>query len=157
MAKRKFNDRELSIEDAISEAFGELQSLGEEMREAFDNTPESLQNSGVGEARGEAADALENISEPDIPTELQGDKFKVKWQVHAMTPKQQMKQSRSARRDDALATLNAVAYFLDQIDDEENSDAHYSDEEKEAASTLVDEVRQMIDEAESVDFPGMFG
>ena len=71
MSKAKLKERQLTIADAISEAYGELQTIGEEMREAFDNTPESLQSGGVGEARGEAADALENISELDVPEALQ--------------------------------------------------------------------------------------
>lgn len=156
MASRiKTQERELTIEDAVSEAFGELQSLGEEMRESYDNTPESLQQSAVGEARGEAADALENISEPDVPTELQGDKFKVKWTVLVLSPSAQRRQSRSARCAEACATLTAVTEHLGAI--EENKESKFSKKEQQAASDFVDDVQQIIDEAEGVEFPGMYG
>lgn len=152
--KLKTRERELTIEDAVSEAHGELVSLGEEMREAYDNTPESLQQSGVGEARGEAADTLENIDEPEVPTELQGDKFTVKWTVRALTPKQQDKLSRSARRDEAITTLQAVIDRLQEIAADETG---HTEEEREAAGAFVDDVQNAHDEAEGVEFPGMYG
>lgn len=153
MAKAKFQDRELTIADAVSEAMGEIQSLAEEMRDAFDNTPESLQNDGVGAARGEAADNLENISEPDVPDELQGEAFKVKWQVRILSPSAQRRKSRSSRRDEAIETLNQVVHTLEEIQDDEK----LSDEVKNAATSFIDEVQSVIDEAEAVEFPGMYG
>lgn len=153
MAKAKTQDLEMTIEDAVSEAFGELQSLGEEMRDAYDNTPESLQNDGVGAARGEAADALENINEPDVPTELQGDNFKVKWTVKILSPSAQRRQSRSDRRYEAVETLNQVVQYLGEIQDDEKM----SDDVKDAATILIDEIQTVIDEAEAVEFPGMYG
>lgn len=149
----KTKERELTIEDAISEAYGDLESLAGEMRDAFDNTPESLQNDGVGAARGEAADALENISEPTVSDELQGDKFKVKWTVRVLSPSALRKQSRSSRRDEAVQTLNAVVERLEEFETDDKA----TDEEKQAASEFVDEIQQMIDEAEAVEFPGMYG
>lgn len=147
-------ERELTIVDAVSEAFGEISSLAEEMREAFDNTPESLQSSGVGEARGEAADNLENISEPDVPDELQDEKFKVKCPVRVLSPSAMRKRSRSSRRDEATETLHQVIERLGEIADEASI---FSSEEREAASGFVDEVQNVIDEAEAVEFPGMYG
>lgn len=150
----KTHEREMTIEDAVSEACGEITSLAEEMRESFDNTPESLQQSPVGEARGEAADNLENISEPDVPTELQGDKFRVKWSVRTLTSRQQIKLSRSRRRDEATSTLTVVVERLHEIVDDE---AAFDEAVREAASSFADDVQQVIDEVESVEFPGMYG
>ncbi len=149
----KVRERELTIEDAVSEACGEIASLAEEMREAYDNTPESLQQSPVGEARGEAADALENISELDVPEELQGDEFKVRWRVHLLTPKQQMKQSRSARCAEAVTTLEQVVERLSLLQD----DLAYTWAVREAATAFIDDVQGVIDDAEGVEFPGMYG
>ena len=123
------------------------------MRDAYDNTPESLQNDGVGAARGEAADALENINEPDVPTELQGDNFKVKWTVKILSPSAQRRQSRSDRRYEAVETLNQVVQYLGEIQDDEKM----SDDVKDAATILIDEIQTVIDEAEAVEFPGMYG
>jgi hypothetical protein len=146
-------ERELSIGDAVSEAFGELQTLGEEMREAFDNTPESLQQSGVGERRGEAADALENLTEPSVPKSL--EPLVVKWQVRILSPSAERRKTRSDRRYEAVETLNVVKDFLDEIKDADKN--LFSDDEKEEAETLRDEIENLVDEAESVEFPGMRG
>jgi len=163
-AAPKYQARELTVADAVSEAFSELQQLGEEMRDAFDNTPESLQGSGVGEARGEAADALENLSEPDAPDELAA--IMVNWSVRVRTPSQQRKLSRADRRDDATSTLSAVISKLEDIRDYEpetddegkvTGEREFSEEQVDAAGDFIDEVQNLIDEAEAVTFPGMYG
>lgn len=156
MPKKKFEEKKMSLADAVSTAFGEITSLGEEMREAFDNTPESLQQSGVGEARGEAADNLENISEIDVPDILQdtdAKKFEVTWSEPVRTAKQAMKLSRSARRDDALMMLDACVEFLNELADKESE----SEEIRDAAKELSDELENAKGEIEAVEFPGMFG
>lgn len=147
MTKRKLTEKTLTIADAISEAMGEIQSLAEEMREAYDNTPESLQQSGVGEARGEAADNLENVNEPDVPAEI--EKIEVKWSYFPL----KARASRRERRDEAVSTLNVVMEHLDEIinDDKEEQ------EQRDAAESLRDDIDNVISEVESVEFPGMYG
>ena len=153
MSKRtKTRERTLSVADAVSEACGELQSLAEEMREAFDNTPESLQQSPVGEARDEAANVLEGIDEPDVPEGLGSERMK--FQERALTQRQMLRKSRSARRDDAVQLLQRVVEQLDEaIDDKENM----NEVEIAEAESLRDNVQNVIDEAEGVEFPGMYG
>ena len=63
---------------AISEAFGEVHTLAEEMREAFSNTPESLQQSRMGQGREAAAVALD-LSQPYVPEILRDEKHQVEW------------------------------------------------------------------------------
>jgi hypothetical protein len=150
-AAPKYLAREMSMSEAVSEAMSELQTLAEEMREAFDNTPESLQGGGVGEARGEAADNLENLSEPDVPTSLEA--IKVAWSVRELSPSKLRKQSRSDRRNDALETLSAVTAKLEEIKDDEAS----SEELAGDAETLRDEIENLMSDAENVEFPGMYG
>lgn len=155
----KLRERSLTIEDAIDEAWGELTTLAEEMREAFDNTPEGRQNDGAGAARGEAADTLENLTEPTMPDELkvkEGEdpaKFTVKWSVRILSPSAERRKTRSDRRYEATETYSAVKDFLEGIAD----NSEYSNDEKEAAATLVDEIESVVDEAEGVEFPGMYG
>lgn len=143
---RKLIDRESTISGLITDAFSELTTLGEEMREAFDNTPESLQSAGVGERRGEAADALENLNEPEVP-EIVAE-IVVKWQEPP--PKRRM--SRSDRRSDATCMLeqaiDAVENWLNE------NDTHDQHGEVEA---FRDELESQKDEADSVEFPGMYG
>lgn len=141
--RRTAVERKLSVADAVSEAWGELEELGQEMREAFENTPESLQSGGVGEARGEAADALENLTEPDVPEKLGALEI-----TFSQMPLKK-KSSRADRRDQAVNTLDAVVTFLD---DEEACEG-----EEDERNQLRDEIENLKDEAESVEFPGMYG
>jgi hypothetical protein len=71
--KKKQNAvRTASIADIVSEAFGELQSLGEEMREWADNIEEKFSDTQKFQTVSDAAEALENLSEPDIPEAMNG-------------------------------------------------------------------------------------
>lgn len=140
--KRQMIERKLTIADAVSEAFGTLQGLGEEMREAFDNTPESLQQSGVGEARGEAADALENLSEPDVSEAL--GKLEFTFSEWPLKPRA----SRSDQRGQAVNVLDCVIQFLNELGDSDDD---------EGLVDLVAELENLKDEAEAVEFPGMYG
>lgn len=144
---RKLIDHESSLQGMIMDAMAAITTLAEEMREAYDNTPESLQSSGAGEARGEAADNLENISEPDVPDWLENVNHK--WQSFP-GPK---RPSRAARRDEAVEMLRQVMERLDELKEEKSR----SEEEREQAEALRDEIENIIDEAEAVEFPGMFG
>jgi len=89
-----------TVAEAITTAFSTIEELAEEMRKAYDNTPESLQNSGAGEARGEAADALEGIEEPEAPGSIQDLAVVVS----------QLPLKRKASRGDRLAHGLAYAY-----------------------------------------------
>lgn len=133
--------RKATIADAVSEAFGDIEMLAEEMRETFDNTPESLQQSGVGEARGEAADALENISEVDVPDSLA--QLDVEW-IDAHRPGRRGL-SRSKRRDNAVNILQTVISMLDERENDDDAEG------------LRDDLDNAVSEMEDVQFPGMYG
>lgn len=137
------------ISDAVSGAFSIVEELAGEMREAFDNTPESLQNSGVGEARGEAADNLENISEVDVPERFTNEEWSVTWVEY---PSGKRGLSRSKRRDNAVAAMDAVIARLDEVIDDSTDEARVSD-----AETLRDDLENAKSELEAVEFPGMYG
>lgn len=154
MAKAKavrFVDQTTTIGAAVSDAFSQLESLGIEMRDWYDNMPENLQGGSKGDAVNEAADALEGISEADIPENLR--EVEVKYQDDLKA------RSRSARRDVAVGMLMAVVQELEEKRDEEiqteSDDA--ADERRDNIQQVIDDVQQMIDDAEGVEFPGMFG
>ncbi len=67
--KRHFTS---TLELLIVDAYSSVGELGEEMREAFDNTPEGLRGSDIGEARAVAAAQLEEICSdcPAVPEKL---------------------------------------------------------------------------------------
>lgn len=144
-----------TVGDAINTAFCILEELAGEMREAYDNTPESLQGSGVGEARGEAADALESISEPDHGEYAETE---ITFQLMPL-PK---KASRADRRSEAVEyAAHAVSALEERIDELNGIDSEQRTEkqtdELESLESLLEETQTMIDEAEQVTFPGMFG
>jgi hypothetical protein len=144
---KKIETRKLSAADALSEAFSEITSLGEEMREAFDNTPEVFQSSEVGTRREEAADALESISEVEAPEYL-ADVI-----VTAAVRKYGRRgPSRAARHDDATALMSMVIDVIREIEDTEADD-----DRRTELSDLADEIEAAKDTADAVEFPGAYG
>jgi hypothetical protein len=144
---------------AISDGFSELLTLGEEMREICDNTPENLQSSSKYEEREAAADALENLSEPDVPESVAD--IAVNFSI---MPHKRSYVSRSDRRHEAIQYLQAAIDVLNEnveawreaekelvAADPDKTDPRISDAEE-----LIEEVQEAIDEGEAVEFPGMY-
>ena len=138
--KNKFEEKTMELSQVVVEAYETLLALGDEMQEAFDNTPESLQSSAVGEARQEAADALSSLNRPTVVEHLEA--IKVKVHVPVRSPSAQSRLSRSDRRDDAISMLQSA---VDALQDK----TEYSD-----VDALLEELDQLISEAEAVEFPG---
>lgn len=158
----KYVSRSMSVGDAVSEVWSELQSLAEEMREAYDNTPESLQQGGVGEMRGECADNLEALDEPDVPDWATGLSVTVS---HRNPARPKKRPSRAYRRDQASGMLDAVVSDLRALADDEaeldklareNPDRSRDDLESDLGD-LADALESLRDEADAIDFPGMYG
>lgn len=125
----------MGIEEAASTAHSEFESLGDELRNWHDNMPENLQSGQKGDAIDDAAGTLEGISEINIPSFISDEK--VQFQTRKIAT------SRSERRDEAVAMLQAVAEKLEEL--------------KGELEEAIGEVEEAISEAEGVEFPGMFG
>lgn len=156
-----------AIEDAVNTLRDEL---GEEMRSWYDNMSENLQGGEKGTAVDDAAAALEQLSDFDIP-----DALRELTLIYTTEHKGGRKgDPRWLRRDNELAVLNAataaVEAFIDAAqaalnesdEDEITIDAvTYNAEDLEAliaeAQTLMSEIDDMIGEVEGVEFPGMYG
>ncbi len=155
------------IADAISSAFSQLEDLASECREVVDNAPENLRDSQRITTLGEAADALESLSEPSVPDGL--DDVRCQWQenIHPRA-------SRAQRRDNATAALSAVYSALEdhiaeldeRIESGKTEDGTTDltqdqrdelESQKSDAEELMGEVERARDEADGVEFPGMFG
>lgn len=136
-----------SVTDAVSASFGVIEELAEEMREAYDNTPESLQNSGAGEARGEAADALESISDPSDDI----SEYASQNDVTYTEPVAKRKDSRATRLNNGLVSAYAAMEVLEALE------GQGSEDEQSEVESAIEAIQTMIDEAEGVTFPGMFG
>lgn len=132
-----------TIADAISNAFSILGELGAEMCEWGDNIEEKFGTTGKYETIRATQETLEGLTEPDFPEELG------KIEIEVAEPNRKRKQSRASRCSDAIIILETCMEALDNIEDE----ATY----KEAATLLSEELDTAKGEAESVEFPGMYG
>lgn len=153
MVASKYKVREASLADAANEAYSELQSLGEEMREWADNLEEKFSNTERYSRVSEAADTLEGLNEPNYPDWASNTKVQITELV-----KPPRRQSRASRRDDACSILescmDACQEWLDEHTEvKEGADLELSGEIEQ----LKDDLENLKDEAEGVEFPGMYG
>lgn len=154
-----------TVEALISDAFSEIESLAEEMREAFENTPESLQGSGAGEARGEAADNLESLhsDQPDIPdicTEIE---------VYFLPAKDTSSRAKraSAVQDMLSSAAGEIRSFIENYEEDEEEgkevkEGEEGEEKKDAPDmdeleSLADKLEEIGEEVGGITFPGMYG
>jgi hypothetical protein len=129
-----------TLADAIDEAFGGLSGLAEEMQSWADNMPESLQGGSKYEAVSGTAETLSNLEQPDVPESLSG----LEVEYNDLPPRSRG-YSRSDRHGQACYILDTC---IDLLRERENDDE---------ASELAEELQSAMDEAENVEFPGMFG
>ena len=147
MAKRQVEN--FTVEAAVSAAFGELESLAEEMRSWYDNMPESFQNAERGERVGEAADTLEQIQAPELPKLLE-ERDIVEVSMYPV----RKRASRADRRDWAVGLLDQAASMIRTLAEELEKEEGTEDDTLEG---IADEIESAKDEAEQVEFPSMYG
>ena len=138
--RKSRNEKQLS--DAISDAYLEISNLAEEMREAFDNTPEQFKDNS-GRSREEAADWLEAVLEPRLPQELNRGDHWIEWPEMARGKDGRL--FRPARRDNVVNCLNACLAYISRFPE--------TDELKMAKHHLETTIHNL----KSITFPGMTG
>lgn len=138
-----------TVSDALSEAFGEFESLRDELQEWYDNLPESFQNGSKGDALQEAVSQLEDLSEPSINSE------EIRQLGIVCLPGTLRSCSRSARCSNAVEILESCVEALQEMKDKK-SDENCMTEEVGECESLIDELSQAIDTANYVEFPGMY-
>ncbi|KAA5538588.1 hypothetical protein FYK55_27255 [Roseiconus nitratireducens] len=137
-----------TLETLVNDAYEIVAELAEEMEEAFENTPESLQDSDIGQAREEAASQLESISAdaPEVPDSLQ--EYKV---IHFPSKSGKSRADRAGVAAGILrAAIGAVRQHLDPPPKLPRS-------ERKSIDEFLVQLERDIDEIESVEFPGMYG
>lgn len=134
------------VSSAVSDAFSELACLGEELRSWYDNMPENFQNGDKGSQVSEAADALESLQEIDVPEVIQD----LDASYEKLTRKSS---SRSARRDDAVESLEYAKAVAEEWLGEEQNEKH---DKRDDVESFVSELDDVISEASNVEFPGMY-
>lgn len=135
----------------LTEAFGEVEDLANEMAEWRDNMPESLQGSDKYERVSECAEMLENqhSEDPGAPTD----------EVSSLPcsyneSKKGKKSSRQMRLTNATAKMDAAREAMQQYFDELPDDEA---EENTDLKDLIEKIEEIVNELEQVDFPGMMG
>ena len=163
--------RKAKISDFVDEACSEFESLQEEMQNWYDSIPENLQGGDKGSAVEEAANELEEAStRPDFPEGVEDEEMEIV--MPGRTEKQMMKLSRADRCGDAVSVLSQVVEHLQAMIDDlaekktameaadettKGAEAEGFDDLTTAINEYMDEIQNLIDIAEAVTFPGMFG
>ncbi len=150
---------ETDVSALINDARSEVEELGSEMREWYENLTENLQQTGKSQSIEEAADALENVQIDDAPD------FCSRLTL-AFYPSLKCN-SRADRCSEAVSRLRCAEEAIrdwvadNYSDDDEISKVKIDEEEIEVCwSTLEDvcnNLSEVADELEGVEFPGMFG
>lgn len=147
----KYQTTKGTIADAES-AVSDLQELGNECREIFDNAGEALQQTSRNQTMSETADALEYL---ELSASIPDDVANLEIEYSVEKPRSRREGlSRRARRDNAVALLTAAKDRLEAWQSEMES---ADDDVKEEVSVLIDELDEHIGTAENAEFPGMFG
>ena len=145
-----------AVEDAISN----LEELGNECREIVDNASDGLKETSRIQTFDETAGTLEGISAPDIPECVADLSMTVTTQ---QSTRKGRGESRAVRCANEVAVLSAARDAVDEwintrtgeIEDE-GGDVD-ADEDVQAAVEFVGELENIISDAESCEFPGMYG
>lgn len=153
MAELKYQTRESSLANAANEAYGDLQSLGEEMREWADNLEEKFSATDKYARVSEAAETLEGLDEPDYPDWANNTKVQITELI-----KKPRRPSRAQRRDDACSILQVCIEACQEWLDEHTEVKEGADLELSGAiESLQEDLERLKDDAEAVEFPGMYG
>lgn len=136
-----------TLEYHVASAYSEIETLADELSEAFENMPESLQGSDLGEMRSEVSRELMEIAEepPMVPEEFASVEL-----LHIPSTKVS---SRGDRAEEAASRMEAVADKLSEL-------VQNTKIRKSVAATVEEVVEQLTDHASSVrdvEFPGMYG
>lgn len=128
-----------TIAAAIEGAYEDLSALRDEAQEICDNMPESLQSSERYQTFETNSSNLEEASNvPDIPESVQDQ------EVEFTEMRKKGGESRAVRCSNAAAALEAVIGALEDSADDE-------------VIALTGELQALADEANGLEWPGMFG
>jgi len=136
------------LEDLVDDAFSEIETLGEEMREWADNMPESLQGGDKYSTIDETANMLDEAvgEKPEILSVLVG--------VSVLHIPSVAIVSRADRCYEATAALDSVGSYLEDVIDELDVKSGEAFDALQEYKGMIQEISSNLEGAE---FPGMFG
>ena len=155
MGAYKSVQRSGTLVDALADAFQELEDLKDEMnewRDGMDGT--GLENTEKFSEVEDAADTLDNIEAVELPDSLEGaGDASIEW-VEMVNRRKGRGPSRAIRCGNAVAAIEAAIYRLEEGRDAANESG--AADMAKAIEDVLEELESAKDEAESVEFPGMF-
>jgi len=134
---------ENSISDGLTEAYHEISVLAEEMREAFESTPEQFKENS-GKEREIAADILESVFDPTVPACISGEQHWIRWLE--MRAGKDGKLFRPARRDNVVRCLEAGLAYAARVEDDSSEMVQF-----------IKDIKIDINNLQCIHFPGMSG
>jgi hypothetical protein len=172
--KLKFTTHTADLDQALSEALSDLQSLRDEVAEVRDNLEEHFGNTDRYQRYCDAVDNLDAADEePDVPDCLAG----VTVTYTTGTKGGRRGDSRAQRCSNYCAMLDAVVSACEQwLEDNPELDVHDDDDvvepgedrvtedqasertdQRSEVETFRDEVENIKSTCEGTEFPGMYG
>lgn len=137
------------LEDLVSTAQSEVESLAGELRDWHDNLPEGINSSDKAAEIDETASTLENITFPDLPDSVTTTKV-----LHLPALELDSRPKRSAEvvsmLEDAIAALNSKADDLRQTPEDADPQEMIAEIE-----SLVSDLEDIKGELENVTYPSM--
>ena len=127
----------ITLDQLLSDALGEIESLKDEIQEWYDNLPEAFQQNDKGEQLQECIDQFDSLSLPSVPGEKDIEHKLLLDEVIFLPAKHG---SRSERLAEAVRKLEFVAEFI---------------ENKDELDHLREQIEDLVSECE-IDFPGMY-
>lgn len=144
--------RTMTVVDAVSEAWGIIEELGEEMEDWRANMEDKFSTTDKYSRVEEAAQTLQGESEP---TEPDSDTVKA-ITVTIQDPKPRRRSySRADRLSQATSLLEACEGALDEF--ASSDDPKTSEDDASEADSYKNDIETLRNNVEGVDFPGMFG
>jgi len=141
------------LSSLLSDAFCDIEALGEEINEWWENMGENLQCSSKGEELEECFGVLEYIEEVTIDNDAL-ENIKISF---IPTPAQDVT-SRGDRLQECVSMITLVKEYLSElVEDEDNETLPLTDEEKESIQDeAIDPLDEVLSELENVYFPSMY-
>jgi iron only hydrogenase large subunit-like protein len=160
MGKYKQVQEEFTVEQGLD--ISDIESLRDEMTEWRDNMDGTgLENTSKYEAVSEAADQLDNVDSitfDDLDSALEEAGIQEEVKALKYTTTQFVPRSKRQSTSRAYRLSNAVAIVTGALDAIETYLNEQEDQDKVSdIQTEVDNLRGLIEEMDSVEFPGMFG
>lgn len=135
----------------IDDGYSTFNDLGQQLQDWHDNLPENLQQGGKGCALEDGAGTLTGFSMPDL--DCVPEDLTTVWYPDTKV------RSRVAQCAEACGKLRTAAEALREQAAvvAAHGDTGADDRGVEDLQSLADEIEQAADEAEGVEFPGMYG